>query len=72
MDCILETGFAETTNGLQFKNSTQEKSVKLVNANHRTRVREIKKARKTIIEGFCLCQTSVKAEALVVFIDVSF
>ena len=61
MDCILETGFAETINGLQFKDSTNEKGVKLVNANHMTCVREVKKAGKTVIEGFCLRQTSVNA-----------
>lgn len=71
MDCILETGFAEIINEFQFKESTKEKGVKLVDANHMTRVREIKKAGKIIIEGFCIRQTSVNAEAYVVLLDVS-
>ena len=61
MDCILKTGYPEIINGLQFKDSTKEKGVKLVNANHMTCVREVKKIDKTVIEGCCLRQTSVNA-----------
>ena len=61
MDCILDTGFAEIINGLQFKDSAKEKGVKLVNANHMTCVREVPKAGKTVMEGFCLRQTSIIA-----------
>ena len=43
MVCILETGSAEIINGLQFKDSTKEKGVKLVSANRMTCVREVKK-----------------------------
>ena len=54
MGCMLQTEFVEIINRLQFKDSTKEKGVKLVNAILMTYVKEIKKAGKTVIEGFCL------------------
>jgi hypothetical protein len=61
MNVILETGFSAINYIDDFWQSTKRKDEKLISSKHLMRVREIKAQTKTVIEGFCIRQTTVTA-----------
>jgi hypothetical protein len=70
MNVILETGFSAINYIDDFWQSTTRKGKKLISSKHLMRVREIKAQTKTVIEGFCIRQTTVTAAPYHVQLDV--